>query len=340
MDSAGVASSKSASHEYDVTEDSSSEPRNITSGQAQSREEYGVRQRVPPLGLQSATDRSSDIDIVAVHGLGGHALKTWTGKNKKMWLVDEEFLPRILPTARILTFGYNANNFTQEVSSKVMDHADALLAGLLTHRVGIENRPIIFIAHSLGGIVVKEALTTNRPEYRSIIQSTSSIVFLGTPHHGSELAGYLGIAKNLAAWAQLEKRPRSELYVELKPFSDTIRSINSRFTSPANRYIMRSFAEQKPMHLPPPLGSQLIVPQGSALLGHPNELPVPVYSNHSTICKFESPEDDTYFSICQQLVFLKDMAIKRLAEIDVTNDDLVRRFNALEVPSAAYAARS
>jgi predicted ATPase len=80
------------------------------------------------------------VSIVAVHGLGGHALKTWTGKNKKIWLIDEEFLPQILPTARVLTFGYNANNFAHEVSSKVMDHADALLAGLLTHRMGNEVR--------------------------------------------------------------------------------------------------------------------------------------------------------------------------------------------------------
>jgi hypothetical protein len=65
-----------------------------------------------------------------------------------------------------------------------------------------------------------------------------------------------------------------------------------------------------------------------------------VYADHSTICKFESPEDDTYFSICQQLVFLKDMAMKRLTETDVGDDELVRRFNALKVPLDTYAARS
>src|SRR5277367_3733735 len=40
-----------------------------------------------------------DVDIVAVHGLGGDAYKTWTHENGKLWLRD--FLPDQLPGARI-----------------------------------------------------------------------------------------------------------------------------------------------------------------------------------------------------------------------------------------------
>lgn len=49
------------------------------------------------------------ISLVAVHGLGGHPIQTWTDpKTKKCWLKDEEFLPRDVPSARVLSFGYNA----------------------------------------------------------------------------------------------------------------------------------------------------------------------------------------------------------------------------------------
>lgn len=75
---------------------------------------------------------------MAVHGLGGHALHTWQGPNGMNWIIDEDFLPTALPNARIFTFGYNANLFGDVVSSRVADHADGLLAGLLPYRQDCE----------------------------------------------------------------------------------------------------------------------------------------------------------------------------------------------------------
>lgn len=55
-----------------------------------------------------------------------------------------------------------------------------------------EARPIIFIAHSLWGLVVKDALLSSRssPEQhlRQILDCTRAILFLGTPHYGADLA--------------------------------------------------------------------------------------------------------------------------------------------------------
>lgn len=66
---------------------------------------------------------------------GGHALKTFTAPNGKNWITDKEFLPSVLPNARILTFGYNANVFDDVVTSRVVDHSNSLLSGLLTYRL-------------------------------------------------------------------------------------------------------------------------------------------------------------------------------------------------------------
>jgi alpha-beta hydrolase superfamily lysophospholipase len=114
--------------------------------------------------------------IVAVHGLGEDARQTWTNaKTRIFWLKD--CLPHDLSDARIMTFGYNAAAALGRSMADVVDHARDLLSCLLdkrnrekvedtswlaSHRAiadGISQearRPIIFLAHSLGGIIVKQ----------------------------------------------------------------------------------------------------------------------------------------------------------------------------------------
>ncbi|WEW61987.1 hypothetical protein PRK78_007487 [Emydomyces testavorans] len=44
-------------------------------------------------------------DIVAVHGLRGHAINSWTdAETKVMW--PRDLLPQVFPNARIMTYGY------------------------------------------------------------------------------------------------------------------------------------------------------------------------------------------------------------------------------------------
>lgn len=83
-------------------------------------------------------------------------MKTWTGENGKLWLRD--FLPSQLPRARIMSYGYNSNTAFSDSVSDIEDAAKILLARLDGVRQHAEEkaRPIIFISHSLGGIIVKK----------------------------------------------------------------------------------------------------------------------------------------------------------------------------------------
>ena len=95
--------------------------------------------------------------IVAVHGLNptnkkGHAEETWS-VNGKLWLKD--FLPKRLPAARILLFGYNSSVIFRTSAVGVHEAAEDLLTRLDSFRRECPERPLLFIAYSLGGIVVK-----------------------------------------------------------------------------------------------------------------------------------------------------------------------------------------
>ena len=61
------------------------------------------------------------------------------------------------------------------------------------------NVPIIFVAHSLGGLVVKQALVIakNDDNYISVRKATHSLVFFAVPHQGGHGVNLGEIAKNL-----------------------------------------------------------------------------------------------------------------------------------------------
>ncbi|KAM0311084.1 hypothetical protein ACHAO8_007517 [Botrytis cinerea] len=141
------------------------------------------------------------VDIVFVHGLQGAATTRFPKNEKtpeKLWLYD--LLPSSLPTARILTFGYQSNviSLVNSNGSQISTLAESLLESLSAFRAPHQeaslflsrvapSRPLVFVAHSLGGLVVQKALivasTRARADFVSIKRSTSAILFFATPYH-------------------------------------------------------------------------------------------------------------------------------------------------------------
>ena len=93
-----------------------------------------------------------------------------------------------------------------------------------------EDRKIIFVAHSLGGLVVQNALRLSRASaethIRQIETCTAAIMFLGTPHFGSEMAEWASIATGLA---QLIGSPNTKIVSALKPDSEMLAEVQNGF---------------------------------------------------------------------------------------------------------------
>ena len=127
-----------------------------------------------PIVLSYVSRQTLMISIVFVHGLRGHRVHTWT-KDGICW--PKDLLPRepALSNVRILSFGYDSKvvDFGRHASLQdLFKHSISLLNDLCPKRVddvgfvsssrrlsarsNQQDRPIIFIAHSLGGLVVKD----------------------------------------------------------------------------------------------------------------------------------------------------------------------------------------
>ena len=77
--------------------------------------------------------------IVAVHGLNGDRIKTWTSQEQGIcWLKHPKLLPKYLKRARILTWGYNAYATSlmgkNTSSERILQHASTLVAQLDAER--------------------------------------------------------------------------------------------------------------------------------------------------------------------------------------------------------------
>ncbi|KAK3295430.1 Alpha/Beta hydrolase protein [Chaetomium fimeti] len=235
---------------------------------------------IPPSGTPK------QIDIVAVHGLNGDSHNTWThipegGKGPQtLWLRD--LLPGKLPNAHVMSFQYDSSTHGMSEQS-VRGNAGKLVRLLRDKREDYEEeeRPIVFIGHSLGGIVIKQALKHAKDhDFTDIYAHTNGIVFFGTPHRGADAASWAATLSGILSAAS--RKPPSKFLEALKNDSVELRKISEDFRPFGGRFNIVSFYEEHAHRL---LG-RVVVDKSSAIMGLPNEDPMMLGGNHSTMCKF------------------------------------------------------
>jgi hypothetical protein len=162
-------------------------------------------------------------------------------------------------------------------------------------------RPIVFICHSLGGLVVKRCLIycesvrhAHTERLRSIYVSTYGILFLGTPHNGSELAKWGVLLQHICA-AVLPKKffdTSPQLIEALKTNNETLQNINRLFIEIIGRFHIYFFHESKPMDLK---GTKsLVVDEDSAAPVIEGVERMGIERDHSHMCKFEDENAPGY----------------------------------------------
>jgi triacylglycerol esterase/lipase EstA (alpha/beta hydrolase family) len=145
------------------------------------------------------------VNVVFVHGLGGHAYDNWCqgAEGNTFWPV---WLARDIPGLAAWTLAYEAppTNWLG-TAMPIQDRAKNVLECLLGQRE-LRGLPLVFVCHSLGGLVVKQVLRAadgrrayGDPEAKGFLDSVKGIVFIATPHTGSIQATLLDKLR-LIAW--------------------------------------------------------------------------------------------------------------------------------------------
>lgn len=211
------------------------------------------------------------IDVVFVHGLGGEGHKTFRLDEQVSW---HTWIGDAVDGVRIWTLDYR-HKITMWAGG-AMPLTDRSINVLATLQVELlDGLPIVIVGHSYGGLLAKQLLRSSQHAsfYKTITDRIKGIVFLGTPHTGSNIAHYVAGMKIIVR--------SSSAVQELRQSEPLLRDLNAWFrdhmqTSEIKLTVYFETTSTK--------GIQ-IVDASSADPGIAGVVPVPVDGNHFEVAK-------------------------------------------------------
>jgi triacylglycerol esterase/lipase EstA (alpha/beta hydrolase family) len=130
---------------------------------------------------------------------------------------------------------------------RIRDFALQLLDALKGQRrgEGEKERPLILVGHSLGGLVAKQAIVTANidKEYTVLKTCCYSLIFMATPHRGSDKASMGKLLVNIAKISLT--RPKTQLLKQLEADSESLQDLSDDFRHLHSSFRMASFFELK-----------------------------------------------------------------------------------------------
>ncbi|KAJ3497234.1 hypothetical protein NLG97_g2061 [Lecanicillium saksenae] len=224
--------------------------------------------------------------IVTVGGVGTTPPEHWTNSNGEQWLrtLDASYAPDIA----ILSFA-NKLAVGNVLSFEELDNQGRLLRNELNGIVqdaALAKCPIVLVAHSLGGLLIKRALwlaTAGEISqgYQNIIPRISSIILMGCPHSISQnLQDWVSVETILQKFTKgkkvvLEQKCMESLAEDCKNFEETLNKSNIQLLT-----ICESKGTSKQV-----LGKKtMFVDRRLATVGHERETVIEETANHRDLC--------------------------------------------------------
>ncbi|XP_034015489.1 protein SERAC1 [Thalassophryne amazonica] len=264
---------------------------------------------------QTRDNQPIKADVLFIHGILGAAFKTWRQKDRSMFHEVKEagnrdgytecwpksWLAADCPNLRVLSVEYDTHLSDWMAKCPAENHRKSLAyrSQEILKKLklaGVGERPVVWVAHSMGGLLVKKMLldSAQDPDMHRLLKNTKGVLFYSVPHHGTSMAEY-SVNVRYLLFPSIEVR-------ELCKDSPALRSLNENFLNIAkeNEFKVLSFAETVPTNIGPMI-KILVVPMQSANLGIGELIEVDV--DHLNICK---PEKKDTFLYKRSLQFIQE----------------------------------
>jgi pimeloyl-ACP methyl ester carboxylesterase len=230
-------------------------------------------------------DPNNDAVIIFVHGVTGNNRSTWTNDNGRFW-------PQMLKqdngfnTTNIFVYGYDSPLLGESLTiGEVGENVKLILSAnnILKHN------KIIFLMHSMGGLIVRSFLTEYQRE--DWVSHIKLLYFLATPTEGSQLSQIFGLMSQNPQFSGMAPADRANKLGE-----EMRRWLAARFNIP-------SFCAYETVSTPsgvfgvPPV---IIVSMPNALALCTQAIGIPK-ANHITISKPENPGAPQYLAFREAL---------------------------------------
>ncbi|KAF1319069.1 hypothetical protein FI667_g13323, partial [Globisporangium splendens] len=276
---------------------------------------------------ETNTSGRYDVDVVLIHGLLGCPYETWmcgddeTTMWAQQWLLPD--LQRDGTNPRVLSIGYDAQLLSSDSAWRTMGFESTsheIRNKLNAARVGTGDRPVIFVTHSLGGVLLKQVLHDSMVEpsreESSLVDNVNGVLFYGVPHHGSPVAQTiqafrprsLGINQHPVT-EHLHGTPHSKM------LNDWCASLFEEKGIPA-----LSIGESVPCRLPVIGVEALVVPPSSANPGFGDFVTVPD-ATHMSVCK-PSAQSDLRYTLAYEFIAKHAAASNASRESDMASLDV------------------
>jgi hypothetical protein len=165
-------------------------------------------------------------DCVAISGLASHPFGSWQPHDQDktfMWIRDA--IPTSLPTVRTVIYGYGSKLLDSKSFQSISDIARTLILHLKTGGWHLtSSKPLVFLAHSLGGIVLKEAIVQmagSEESISGILANVRGAIMFGVPSLGMEQSHLL---------AMVDGQSNQSLVEDLSRYSGSyVRQLHKQF---------------------------------------------------------------------------------------------------------------
>ncbi|KAI8623277.1 hypothetical protein F5Y19DRAFT_481901 [Xylariaceae sp. FL1651] len=256
-------------------------------------------------------------DIVLVAGLGGHPKETWRAADGTLW--PRQLLPDHVKNIRVLSFNYNNTLKGSASQAGIEEHAEDLLVALFNDKEDEDAklRPIVFVGHSLGGLIIKQALCLAERrfdgKYKSLWEATHGVMFFSTPHYGMHKTLWRTFVRYVLQYDAPDPRavPTEGMLVEICKSASALEKISENF-EPLQQYLcFQTFVESRPMKgIGEPFVNMLY-----GRLRAPTEHHQTLEGDHLEICKFGKSDDALFLPVWGGIEQLINQAPKSIDRI-------------------------